>query len=345
MKFMKKLLSAAAVMTLTTTLQAMQKGWTTDFPAALKQAEKENKHLLVDFTGSDWCGWCIKLDKEVFSQEAFSKAVFDSYVPVYIDFPRDKSKMPPELTKQNQDLAAKYKINGYPTILILDSKGEIVVRTGYQAGGPEAYLKHLNDMKDKAAKNKQMFADAAKLKGEERIVALDKIISSLPRDERGDHMKTMKEIMEFDSTNKLGLKTKYALPVVVEPEVMKFHKDLRNRNQSTFRELGELQSNPDKQEEFKKRLNQFKAELAKDVEKLVVKLAAFDKAYQFKGLPRQQYLGVLVNCYRMQREFDKALKAAEEAIKIDPSTMEAKTLQSLIKMIERDKADQPAEKK
>ena len=66
-------------------------GWVADFDVAVKQAREQGKHLLVDFTGSDWCGWCIKLHDEVFAKEAFLKAAQEKYVLVALDFPRDQA--------------------------------------------------------------------------------------------------------------------------------------------------------------------------------------------------------------------------------------------------------------
>ena len=87
-------------------------------PRRKKQAAESNKDLLIDFTGSDWCGWCIKLHKEVFSQDAFKEGVKDKFVLVEIDFPKDKSKLSEETQKQNEELGEKYAVQGYPTILL-----------------------------------------------------------------------------------------------------------------------------------------------------------------------------------------------------------------------------------
>ena len=118
--------------------------WKADFEAALAEAESQNKHVLVNFTGSDWCGWCIKLDKEVFSQDAFKQFAANELVLVEVDFPR-KSKQSEVIKAQNEALAEKYGIRGFPTILLLSSEGKLIGKTGYQAGGPEAYIAHLKE--------------------------------------------------------------------------------------------------------------------------------------------------------------------------------------------------------
>lgn len=121
-------------------------GWMTDFEAAKAKAAAENKPLLLDFTGSDWCGWCIKLDKEVFSQDAFKAYAKDSLVLVEIDFPRDSSKLPKGVAEQNEALAQTYGVRGFPTILVLSPKGELVEKTGYQRGGAESYVEHIKEI-------------------------------------------------------------------------------------------------------------------------------------------------------------------------------------------------------
>ena len=120
-------------------------GWMTDFAAAQAKARAENKPLLVDFTGSDWCGWCIRLDEEVFSQSAFQAYAAAELVLVEIDFPRRKT-LSAELKAQNEALAQQYGIRGFPTILLLSPEGELIEKTGYRRGGPESYVAHLKEI-------------------------------------------------------------------------------------------------------------------------------------------------------------------------------------------------------
>lgn len=119
--------------------------WETDFELAKQRAKDENKAILVDFTGSDWCGWCIKLKKEVFDQAAFQEYAKTNLIMVELDYPR-KKVLPEKEKKQNEELAKKFEIEGYPTILLLNSKGREVARTGYQEGGPEKYIEHVKGL-------------------------------------------------------------------------------------------------------------------------------------------------------------------------------------------------------
>ena len=128
---------------------AMPAGFTDDFDAALKKAADEKKTVFALFTGSDWCIWCKRLEGEVLSQKAFSDEVGKTFVPVFLDFPNDKSLVKAATAKRNRELAEKYSIRGYPTVLLLDTKGEVLAQTGYRAGGPEKYLAHVKGLVQK----------------------------------------------------------------------------------------------------------------------------------------------------------------------------------------------------
>lgn len=120
--------------------------WMTDLPKAQEKAKAENKLVLMDFTGSDWCPWCIKLNKEVFSQPEFVAYAKKNLVPVEVDFPRNKQQSA-EQKEANQKLQEKYKIEGYPTVIVLDSQGKKVGELGYEPGGPKAFIAQLEKLK------------------------------------------------------------------------------------------------------------------------------------------------------------------------------------------------------
>lgn len=116
--------------------------WLTDFEQAKKTAVAKKVPILVNFTGSDWCGWCMRLDKEVFSREAFKSYSKESLVLLKIDFPR-KIKLPDGTVAANGKLADQFGIQGFPTIVLLDAEGKEITRTSYRQGGAEAYVDHL----------------------------------------------------------------------------------------------------------------------------------------------------------------------------------------------------------
>jgi thioredoxin-related protein len=102
--------------------------WTTDFSKAISEASAKNKYILLNFSGSDWCGPCMKLKKEVLDSEDFLKYAEPKLVLVRADFPRSKkNRLSPELTKHNENLAEKYNKEGkFPLTVLIDSEGNIV---------------------------------------------------------------------------------------------------------------------------------------------------------------------------------------------------------------------------
>jgi protein disulfide-isomerase len=148
---MKKLIftTIAGLMALQLTALAGD-GWLTDFAKAKAEAKKGNKLILMDFTGSDWCGWCIKLKKEVFDTKDFTEYATKNVVLVEVDFPA-KKKLSEEQKKANEELKTKFNANrGFPTIVVTDSDGKEVWRqVGYMEGGPKAWIAKLDSVKKK----------------------------------------------------------------------------------------------------------------------------------------------------------------------------------------------------
>ena len=116
--------------------------WEENLETALQKAKTENKAVLVNFTGSDWCVWCKRLSTEVFSKSDFEDYAEQNLILVKIDFPQNIEQSA-ETKMYNAQLAQKYGIRGYPTILLFNSAGNLVLTTGYQPGGCENYINHL----------------------------------------------------------------------------------------------------------------------------------------------------------------------------------------------------------
>jgi len=118
--------------------------WEENLETALQKAKAENKAVLVNFTGSDWCQWCIKLSDEVFSKSEFEDYAEDNLILVRLDFPRNIEQSA-ETKLYNNQLAQRYGVQGFPTILLFNSQGQMVLQTGYQPGGPVSYVNHLKN--------------------------------------------------------------------------------------------------------------------------------------------------------------------------------------------------------
>jgi len=127
---------------------AAEAQWLTDLPKAQEQAKAEKKLVLMDFTGSDWCSWCIQLKKEVFKTKEFADYAGKNLVLVEVDFPQRK-KQSAEQKKANEALSEKFKIDGYPTVVVLDSEGKEIGRLGYDEGGPKPFIVQLEKLRKK----------------------------------------------------------------------------------------------------------------------------------------------------------------------------------------------------
>jgi len=144
---MKKLLIATLAATLFWQVNAAESTWLTDLPKAQAQAKAENKIVLIDFTGSDWCGWCIKFKKDVLDTPEFKEYAAKNVVLVELDFP-SKKEQSAELKKANKALQDKYKVEGFPTFVVLDKDGkEIGRQVGDSKGGPKAFIEKLEGYK------------------------------------------------------------------------------------------------------------------------------------------------------------------------------------------------------
>lgn len=134
--------------------------WMTDFNKAKETALAEGKDLLINFTGSDWCIWCKRLEDEVFSKATFHEETGSQFIYVFLDFPRapeaQEKVIDPDL---NAKLHKDFGEPGFPTIILADAKGRPYARTGYQEGGPEKYLEHVSTLRENGKKIKALLAN------------------------------------------------------------------------------------------------------------------------------------------------------------------------------------------
>ena len=119
--------------------------WLTDLSLVRAKAKEEGKPILMDFTGSDWCGWCIKLKNEVFSQPAFINYANENLVLMTVDFPSRKQQEK-SLIEQNNTLMDTYSIDVFPTIILSDADGKVIGQMGYRRGGPVSYVDHIKGL-------------------------------------------------------------------------------------------------------------------------------------------------------------------------------------------------------
>ena len=128
--------------------------WTMDFDAAKALAKEKNLPILINFTGSDWCGWCKLMDKLVFSKPEWTSFAKESLATVFIDFPRDKTLVPMHFVSRNETLSRQFGVEGYPTYILLAPDG--VTRLGQLGASrnatPEAFIADIKKLTAKTQK-------------------------------------------------------------------------------------------------------------------------------------------------------------------------------------------------
>ena len=300
---------AAIIFTLAGNASA-EEGWLTDYEAAKKQAAKEGKDILIDFTGSDWCGWCIRLKKEVFSQESFKKEAPKHFVLLELDYPR-KKQLEAKLKAQNEKLKNEFAIQGYPTIMLTDATGKAYAKTGYQAGGPEKYIAHLSEKRAAKVERDKSFAAAAKAKNKiEKAKLLDQALSKIETTGGVPVMSVYSDIVDqiitLDAKNKAGLKAKYESILVAT--------EIKDSLQAIMR--GNRGAKP---------------------EELIAKVDQLIKEKAPKGEALQEVLFMKSNLYFRVKDMKKAETLLREAMKIAPDSKTGKRIPGVLERFFGDK--------
>jgi len=311
-------------------------GWSHDFEAAKKQAASEKKDLLMDFTGSDWCSWCIKLNDEVFSKDPFKTGTKDKFVLVELDYPQDESKLSEETKKQNATLKDTYAIEGYPTIMLCDASGKPFAQTGYQEGGAEGYVKHLDELRAKREARDKAFTEAGEKKGVDQAKALIAALDAMELSEGlvanfyGD---TITKIKAADPKDETGF--------VKKVEESKKFADFDAKMKGFFEKAQSAES----EEEMKKAVDAAMGDALKYVDKTLA-----DNT--FSGENKQKVLIAKASMLANSGKFDDAIKAIDEAVTAAPDSELAARIPGFKKQLEAAKngggdeeegpADEPA---
>jgi thioredoxin-related protein len=140
MKAIKTLILLSVVLLTATKIQAQ-----TTLDQTLEKAQKENKSIFINFSGSDWCKSCIILKKTILNTEEFKSFANKELIVFNVDFPRSKkNRLSKEQVKINEALAEKYNKKGqFPTIVLMSKEGEVLGKTGYKKLSPEQYINHI----------------------------------------------------------------------------------------------------------------------------------------------------------------------------------------------------------
>ena len=304
------LLTATFGWALASSLPAADKLWVNEYEKAKKTAAAEGRDLLMDFTGSDWCSWCIKLHKEVFDLEAFKTAAPKNFVLVELDFPNDKSKLSKELQEQNAKLQTQFAIQGFPSIVLTDAGGRPYAQTGYQPGGADVYLKHLDELRAVKTKRDAAWKKAEGAQGTEKAKFLADGLKALDPDLAAVHYKpVIDEIAKLDPKDETGVTESFAFKADLESLKAKVMEAARKGEAGGARkEAGDF-------------------------------LTAHPKA---TAQQKQEALMAVLNTYRPPKDNEAVLKLMDEIKALDAESEAGKRAGMIItqvkKMIEADKA-------
>lgn len=288
---------------------ATPEGWTTDFPAAKAEAAASDKDLLMDFTGSDWCGWCIKLKDEVFLTDEFKAVAPSDFVMVELDFPNAVPQTD-AVKAQNAALASKYNIQGYPTIILADAKGKPYAQTGYQPGGPEAYLAHLDELQAIRVTRDEAMAKAKDADGIEKAKALDEAMQAVGiQFAIGHYPSVVESIIALDADNSAGLKSKYDTAM----SEMKMDADMQDAIQL-------LQSG--------------------DAEAGLAKLDQVIETHEPQGESLQMITAIKGQVHLQMGEMDQGMSLLEQAVAVAPESPIAGQINAMIQQV---KSQPPAQ--
>ena len=301
--------AVCAALFLVVSAAAVPDGWTDDFAAAQVEAAAQDKDLLLEFTGSDWCPPCKMLKKEVFDQAAFNEAVPDDFVLVKLDFPNNVPQSD-KVIAQNHSLQERYAIQGYPTVILTDAAGKPYAQTGYRPGGAEAYVTHLDEMRARKEARDQAMASAATAEGLDKAKALDQALDAVgPELAAGFYRDVIEQIIALDPEDTAGLKTKYGTMLAAG--------QLDEQMQEAFALLEQT-----------------------DFEGGLTKLDEILSGIPVDDEQKQIIITIKGQVYAEMGENGKAVEMLREAIKVDPESQIAPQIQILIDQMKADTSDE-----
>ena len=172
----------------------------TDLEAAKAKAAAENKAVLVDFTGSDWCGWCIRLRQQVLDTPAFEQYAKDKFVLMEVDLPQNP-KFDPALRARNEQIAQQYAVSGFPTVMVLSPKGEVV-------GGFNGFLptvQAVSKQLEAALTTADLLKQAETQQGAQQLDSLVKAYRSLPEKMQANARSLRQRIIALDPQDTTGI--------------------------------------------------------------------------------------------------------------------------------------------
>ena len=179
---------------------AMGAEWVTDFEEAKAKATAEGKAILINFTGSDWCGYCIRMKGAVLDTPEFENYAADKFVLLEIDIPRRK-QVDADVMAARRELCRRYDVSGFPTFAVVSETGEVL--GGFSGGRPD--VESTKIFLDNALVRRQMLADARKLEGVDRAKAIMEVYQDFPKNFSKAAAALREEAMKYDPADETGL--------------------------------------------------------------------------------------------------------------------------------------------
>ncbi len=184
--------------------------WQIDVEQAKAAAAKEGKDLLIEFTGSDWCPPCKQLAAKVLHSETFAKKIPQEFVLIKVDQRNDKSGQSEAEQKMVKEMLAKYRIEGFPTIMLCDAQGRpYASRVGYSGMPAEQYVRELIEARQKRVKRDELLQKASKAEGDAKARLLDQALQLAGDNLLGYYSSLIDELIAADPDDSTGLKSKY----------------------------------------------------------------------------------------------------------------------------------------
>lgn len=197
-------------------------GFTDNYDEALKRAAERDTLIYIVFSGSDWCGGCMGLERQLLSKSEFVDGVKDHWELVFIDVPKDKSRLSEWALAHNGAVRGKYGVSGFPTVMILDQNGEKIQNGDTGLGStPAQVAERMNKFKIRYLRRQKVMKKVGKAKPgtKSRVLILHKYLQTLDLAERSDERELLDEVISADKKMGLGLKDAYFYFTDIEPLV------------------------------------------------------------------------------------------------------------------------------
>lgn len=288
-----------------------EEGWLSNIEKAQEQAKKENKLVLVEFTGSDWCSPCKALKANVFPSPEFKAIADKSLVTVELDFPSQK-KIDPEQKKYNEEMQKKFSIRGFPTVYLLEAENGTPVWVRVGGGNKEEYLKSLEEGIAAAPTIVETLKKAKSAEGMEKAQLLNKAYKAMSPDLQKAQAELVKEIVALDKDDTMG-----------HAKAVKKQEDEQKEQQAINTYIKENVTPLLKEKKF---------------DEGVAKIREFvDQASTPKSSKQTMSLRYISGVLMTKGDIDGAIQAIKDGIAIDPGSKEARRFKSVLANLEENK--------